>query len=143
MERDIDPLLSTLLDIRTVFDPETAVARTLRDAVGGENPSSAVVWVALRDPGSGLVIEHVLGQRTHELDRLDIPIGQGLTGKVFERASIHWLEEYSESAAISHEFDEIIEAELVRRMVAAPRLRDRLEGPWGPISGGLLGPHRS
>ncbi|HKU10166.1 MAG TPA: GAF domain-containing protein [Sinomonas sp.] len=129
MGRDIDPLLSTLLDIRTVFDPESAIALTLRDAIGPEGPQSTVVWVALRDPGSGLVVEHVLGQRTPELEQLGVAAGQGLTGRVFERATIHWVDEYAGSESITHEFDGIIEAERVQRMIAAPlRVGDSVLG---------------
>ncbi|WP_258564047.1 GAF domain-containing sensor histidine kinase [Streptomyces himalayensis] len=109
-----------LLDIRTVFDPRSVLTLTLRDVLETDGRQSAVSWVALPDPNGGLVIEHVLGQRTSQLRRLGIGAGQGLTGRVFEQPSIHWVEEYAKSASITHEFDHIIEAERVRRMIAAP-----------------------
>jgi signal transduction histidine kinase len=115
-----DPLLGTLLDVRTVFDPDSALTCTLHEALGGDVRRTAVAWVALPEPDGGLVIEHVLGQRTGALDRLDIGSGQGLTGRVFERASVHWVEEYVGAESITHEFDTIIEAERIRRMIAAP-----------------------
>lgn len=113
-------VLDALLDIRTVFDPRSALTLTLREVVEAEGRQTAVTWVALPDPAGGLVIEHVLGQRTSQLDCLDIRQGQGLTGHVFAQSSIHWVEEYAEAASITHEFDHIIEAERVRRMIAAP-----------------------
>ncbi|MEV3927555.1 GAF domain-containing sensor histidine kinase [Actinomadura coerulea] len=113
-------LLDTLLDIRTVFDPRSALTLTLREAVEDEGRQTVVSWVALPDPAGGLVIEHVLGHRTSELESLGVQQGQGLTGRVFEHSRIHWVEEYAEAVSITHEFDHIIEAERVRRMIAAP-----------------------
>lgn len=113
-------VLDALLDIRTVFDPRSAQTLMLRQVAEAEGLQTAVSWVALPDPAGGLVIEHVLGQRTSELESLDIRPGQGLTGHVFAQSFIHWVEEYTEAASITHEFDHIIEAERVRRMIAAP-----------------------
>lgn len=115
-----DPLLGTLLDVRTVFDPESALTCTLQEALGDDSGRTAVAWVALPEPDGGLVIEHVLGHRTESLARLAIGSGQGVTGRVFERASIHWVEEYAGADSITHEFDTIIEAERIRRLIAAP-----------------------
>ncbi len=116
----IDPLLGTLLDVRTVFDSDSALTCTLREALDGPTSRTAVAWVALPEPDGGIVIEHVLGQSTDSLPRLDIRSGQGLTGRVFERARVHWVEEYVDSESITHEFDAIIDAERICRMIAAP-----------------------
>jgi signal transduction histidine kinase len=117
-------LLDTLLDLRSVFDPRSALTLTLQKALEGDHRESAVSWVAVPDPRGGLVIEHVLGQRTTALERLDIAAGQGLTGRVYVDAAIHWVEEYAQAATISHEFDQIIEAERLRRLIAAPLVID-------------------
>lgn len=116
----IDLLLETLLDVRTIFDPASTLTSTLRAALAGDGRASAVAWVALPEDDGGLVIEHVLGQRTPALERLDVGQGQGLTGKVFERASVHWVDDYTGADTITHEFDAIIESERIRRMIAAP-----------------------
>ena len=115
-----DPLLGTILDIRTVFDPVSAFSATLREAVGGTEPRDGVAWVALPDPGAGLVVEHVLGESTRGLDRLAVGVGQGLTGRVFDRAAVQWVNDYAGAVSISHDFDRLINAEGVRRMIAAP-----------------------
>lgn len=115
-----DPLLRTLLDIRTIFDPDSALTSTLHLALDAVGERSAVAWVALPEPDGGLVIERVLGQRTPALDRLDVGSGKGLTGKVFARARADWVDEYVAASSITHEFDAIIQAEHIRRMIAAP-----------------------
>lgn len=119
-DEPIDPLLGALLDVRTVFDPDAALTSTLHEALV-DGHRGAVAWVALpgRD-GGGVIIEHVLGQSTDALNRLDVGSGQGLTGRVFERGRVHWVEEYVDAGSITHEFDTIIEAERIRRMIAAP-----------------------
>lgn len=115
-----DPLLGTLLDVRSVFDPVGTFSATLREAVGAGGARDGVGWVALPDPGAGLVIEHVVGESTRELDRLVVGAGQGMTGRVYGMAAVHWVDDYAAAASISHEFDEVIAAERVRRMIAAP-----------------------
>lgn len=115
-----DPLLELLLDVRTVFNPGSALSLTLEAALQDVGRQAAVAWVALPEADGGLVIEHVLGQRTDELDGLDVGTGQGLTGHVFDRARVHWVDEYIAAASITHEFDTVIEAERIQRMIAAP-----------------------
>ncbi|WP_162260313.1 GAF domain-containing sensor histidine kinase [Nocardioides sp. Root190] len=115
-----DPLLATLLDVRSLFDPGSALTLTLRGALDALGQRSSVAWVALAEPDGGLVIEQVLGERTSELPELSVGAGQGLTGNVFERAAVHWVDEYVAASSITHEFDSVIEAERIRRMIAAP-----------------------
>ncbi|MFC9664058.1 GAF domain-containing sensor histidine kinase [Nocardia sp. NPDC127606] len=115
-----DPLLGTLLDVRTIFDPRSTLTSTLQEALAAESRGSVVAWVALSEPDGGVVIEHVLGHLTDTLGGLDVGVGQGLTGRVFEQVRVHWVEEYVAAASITHEFDSIIEAERIRRMIAAP-----------------------
>lgn len=115
-----DPLLDTLLDVRTVFDSGSTLVGTLQRALDDVGRQSAVAWVALPEPDGSLVIEHVLGHRTDGLHGLDIAEGQGLTGRVFSRAEVHWVDQYAAADSITHEFDTIVEAERVTRMIAAP-----------------------
>jgi hypothetical protein len=93
-EPDGRNLLDTLSDIRTVFDRRSALTITLQSALQAEGEQS-VSWVALPDSRGGLVIEHVQGQRTTGLERLEIAAGQGLTGRVYAASAIHWVEEYA------------------------------------------------
>ncbi|OZF51999.1 MULTISPECIES: GAF domain-containing sensor histidine kinase [Nocardiaceae] len=127
-ERSTDPLLGMLLDVRSVFDPESSLTVTLQEAVGDAGGCSAVAWVALPESDGGLVIERVLGQRTESLPQLHVGAGQGITGKVFERARMQWVQDYVGAESITHEFDSIIEDERLRRLIAAP-LGDLIEHP--------------
>ena len=124
-----DAMLATLLDLHTVFDPESTIMTTLRNALGGESVPDAVAWVALPTPTQGLLVQQVLGHRTDGLVRLKVGVGRGLTGRVFERGTIHWVERYFDATSITHDFDEIIQSERVLRMVAAPlRVGDNVLG---------------
>jgi len=120
VEASKDPLLDLLLDVRSVFDPGTVLSMTLEAALRDVGRQMAVAWVALPDDGAGLVIEHVLGQRTSTLDRLGVGTGQGLTGQVFNRARVQWVNHYIAAPSITHEFDAVIEAERIQRLIAAP-----------------------
>lgn len=117
-------LLDRLLDVRVVFDPMSALTQTLEEAIeealGSNYKRSAVSWVALPDLRGGLVVEHVLGHRTTELKDLAVPPGQGLTGRVYAESAIRWVEEYADAVSITHEFDRVIEAERLHRLIAAP-----------------------
>lgn len=86
-----------------------------------------MAWVALLDPAGGLVLEDVLGHRTEELDGLAVSPGQGLTGRVFAQRQIHWVNQYTGAGSITHDFDVIIQAERIRRMVAAPPTVDTVD----------------
>lgn len=123
----IDPMVEMLLDVRAVFDRQSTIASVLQSAVGEVRGGAAVAWVALPDPAGGLMIEDVLGQRTDELPGLPVASGQGLTGRVFAQREIHWVNEYTGAGSITHEFDMIIEAERIRRMVAAPLTVDTVD----------------
>ncbi|WP_143696129.1 GAF domain-containing protein [Williamsia sp. 1138] len=117
--------MGALLDVRTVFDEDSAVISTLREALESDGHSGAVAWVALPDQTGGLVVERVLGQETGGLIRLNVGAGEGMTGRVFERATIHWVDDYFGSPTITHQFDHIIESEHVQRMIAAPLSLDK------------------
>lgn len=133
-----------LLDIRTVFDPSSSAMTTLRVLLGDIAESPAVAWIALPSTSGALVIEHVHGQATTLLNNLVVPEGRGLTGKVFRHGEIDWVEQYASSTSITHEFDTVINAENVVRMLAAPlrvedgvtgvlTLASRVTGPFGDV----------
>lgn len=124
-----DAVFDTLLDLHTVFDPGSAIMTTLRNAMGRESVLDAVAWVTLPTPSQGLLVQQVLGHRTEGLVRLEVGVGRGLTGRVFERGSMHWVEQYFDATSITHDFDEIIQSERVFRMIAAPlRVEDSILG---------------
>lgn len=123
----VDPMLEVLLDVRAVFDPRSTIASALHSAVDDVRHGSAVAWVALPDPAGGLMIEDVLGERTEALGGLAVASGQGVTGRVFAQREIHWVNEYPGAGSITHDFDLIIEAERIRRMIAAPLTVDTVD----------------
>lgn len=108
-----------LIDIRTVFDPSSAAVRTLR-AVLEPGRESSIAWIALPSPSGELLIEYVHGESTPLLQHLWVPAGRGLTGKVFQRGAVDFVEQYVAATTITHDFDTVIEAEAVVRMLAAP-----------------------
>lgn len=134
-----------LFDIRTVFDPNSAAIETLRSVLGSDGDTSGVAWIALPSPTGELMIEYVHGATTPLLRQLQIPDGRGLTGKVFSSGAIGWVEHYATATSITHEFDSVIEAEDVVRMLAAPlrvndsvagvlTLASRMEGAFGDVA---------
>ncbi|WP_054570243.1 LuxR C-terminal-related transcriptional regulator [Frankia sp. R43] len=108
------------LDARSVFDAGSPARQTLNGLLSGDGDRDEVAWVALTTESGALTIEYVHGQTTPLLDRLSIPSGWGLTGKVFQEQALAWVDGYLGAPTISHEFDEVITAERVVRMIAAP-----------------------
>ena len=90
-----------LFDIRTVFDPNSTAIETLRCVLGSESESSGVAWIALPSPSGELMVEYVHGAATPLLKQLQIPPGGGLTGKVFNRGTVDWVEHYASAASIT------------------------------------------
>jgi signal transduction histidine kinase len=90
-----------------------------------------VAWLA-EPPGDEapeLTLAHVTGDRTGLLRGLAVSRGLGLTGKVHGTGTPAWVDDYLGSAAITHTFDRVIDAEGVRRLLAVPvRRDDRLLG---------------
>lgn len=131
-----------LFDIRTVFDPSSTATETLRSLLGAEQDHSGVAWIALPSTPHELLIEYVHGAATPLLERLVVPDGLGLTGKVFDRGAVDFVEHYATAQTITHDFDDVIAAERVVRMLAAPlrvnehvagvlTLASRIEGGFG------------
>lgn len=126
---DLTPQELALFDIRTVFDPESSAIQTLRSVLDTDSDGSGVAWIALPSAQSDLVIEHVHGAATGLLSRLLVQTGRGLTGKVFNHGKLEWVDHYTSSTTITHEFDHVIQAEGVVRMLAAPlRVDEEING---------------
>ena len=79
-----------------------------------------VAWVGEPGDGPDLTLGVTAGTRTDVLADLAVPAGSGLTGKVYEHATLDWVDEYFTSAAITHDFDRHIESENIRRLIAVP-----------------------
>src|SRR6478752_521407 len=83
-----------------------------------------VAWIAEPSEGDGLLLKHVLGDRTGALRGLLVPPGLGLTGRVYSLSQPVWVDDYFRSRTITHTFDEQIRAEGLYRLLAVPVLRD-------------------
>jgi signal transduction histidine kinase len=79
-----------------------------------------IAWIAEPTETDGLVLSQVRGDRTGLLRGLDVPQGLGLTGKVHRAARPGWVNDYFGAADITHTFDQHIDAEGVRRLLAVP-----------------------
>jgi len=105
------------------------IAKLLTDEYGFH-----LSWIA--EPAEeGGRIRHTSGNRTNHFRGI-LRKGLGLGGKVFASGRLQWVDDYFASADITHEYDQQVAAEQVRRMVAAPMIAgDRNFGV-------LLGGHR-
>lgn len=108
--------LAALLDERAVLGWSAAAVAT----AGGLD----VAWVGKADEHGALRIQHVHGGRTDLLLGLAVPSGWGVTGKAFASIMPQAVEDYFAATSITHHFDRHIQAEGVRRLVAAPVLVD-------------------
>jgi DNA-binding CsgD family transcriptional regulator len=105
------------------------IAKLLTDEYGFH-----LSWIA-EPAADGARIRHTSGNRTNHFRGI-LRNGLGLGGKVFESGRLQWVDDYFASAEITHEYDEQVAAEQVRRMVAAPIIAG------GRNFGVLLGGHR-
>lgn len=114
----------------------------LRRALTLLSEGSEVAWAARPGAAGELGIEQIVGQRTGILRALRVPPGTGLTGKVHRSGRAEWVNDYFDSAEITHTFDRHIAAEEVRRLLALPLVREgeplgvlaigpRLDGTFG------------
>jgi len=83
-----------------------------------------VAWIGQPDDEGVLSIGVTGGTRTDLLRDLVITPGSGLTGKVFVRGNLAWVDEYFTADSITHDFDLHIGAEGVARLIAVPILSD-------------------
>ncbi|MEU6697498.1 GAF domain-containing protein [Pseudonocardia sp. NPDC046786] len=72
------------------------------------------------EAGACLVLGQTRGDRTDLLRGLRVPLGHGLTGKVYGTGRPASVEDYLRAKGITHTFDAHIEAEAVRRLLAVP-----------------------
>lgn len=132
----LEALDAALADVAGLFDRDvvlTRAARALAHACGLD-----VVFVAEPLPdGEALMVRARHGDATGVLDRVVVPRGLGLGGKVLAQGHAEAVERYHESAAITHEFDWHIAREGIRRMGAAPLIGE------GGIAGVVWGAYRS
>lgn len=92
-------------------------------------------WIA-EPSAEGARIRYVSGNRTDHFTGVVLRRGLGLGGKVLASGQPHWVDDYLASAEITHEYDDLIAAEQLRRVVAAPMIAG------GQNFGVLLGGHR-
>ena len=72
------------------------------------------------DPGSGLRLQHFDGLVVGPLREALLDVGHGLGGRVLVQKRPVALEDYLGTPSILHTYDDIIQAERLRAMVAAP-----------------------
>ncbi|MER7010297.1 ATP-binding protein [Saccharopolyspora sp. NPDC000359] len=94
------------------------------DRLLSEEAEFTIAWFAVPDEDGRLRIRTTGGTRTGLLGDLVVSCGAGLTGKVFARGSVEWVDEYFGSQLITHEFDHEIDSEGVARLIAVPVVRD-------------------
>lgn len=126
---DLHHALSTLADLDRLYRESLTVAdrhSALRQSVARliETGVLDVAWVGEPGAGPDLTIGITAGTRTDVLADLPVPAGSGLTGKVYEHATLDWVDEYVTSSAITHDFDQHIQIESIRRLIAVPIVQD-------------------
>jgi signal transduction histidine kinase len=106
----------------TAEDRDAALRQAIARLI--ETRTVDVAWVGEPGTGPGLTIGATAGTRTDVLAGLAVPAGSGLTGKVYRHAVLDWVDEYFTSSAITHDFDQHIATEGIRRLIAAPIVHD-------------------
>ncbi|OZM75454.1 MULTISPECIES: GAF domain-containing sensor histidine kinase [Pseudonocardia] len=96
-----------------------AVARRLRE-LGGFDMS----LVGRVEAGRRMVHRSWQGTQSTALHRLVVPEGIGLGGKSIALRKPVWVRDYLASTTISHEFDELVDREGLRAMLAVPMVYD-------------------
>ncbi|WP_167175321.1 GAF domain-containing sensor histidine kinase [Saccharomonospora amisosensis] len=120
VERSIalDGLLREREALLAVMDRVVALhgtARLIRDAIGAD--SGFVADLASPDQA---VIRWLSGTRTHELQNLIVPIGQGIGGRVLALGKPVRVSDYVSSPTITHQFDAQVRGEGLGAMLAVP-----------------------
>lgn len=71
-----------------------------------------------------LVLRHWSGTQATGMHDLHVPLGRGLGGSAFARSMPVWVEDYTLSKSITHDFDVPISDEGIRSMLAVPMIRN-------------------
>ncbi|WP_307849411.1 GAF domain-containing sensor histidine kinase [Qaidamihabitans albus] len=114
----LDGLLRERDGLLTVLDRVVALhgtARLIRDTVGTDSG-----FVADLDGPGRAVIRWLSGTRTHELQNLIVPAGQGIGGRVLALGRPVRVSDYVSSPAITHQFDAQVRGEGLGAMLAVP-----------------------
>jgi LuxR family transcriptional regulator, regulator of acetate metabolism len=112
---------------RAWHDDPTRRAAAARVLASAAEPGE-VAWFAA-PAGGQLVLGQVHGARTRALPGLMVAAGRGLTGKAAANARPEFVDDYFAAETITHDFDRVVAAESITRMLAVPVGRgDRILG---------------
>jgi signal transduction histidine kinase len=115
--------LLVLLDRQAAFD---AIAATIPETTGAE-----MAFIGVPDGDDRIVLAHSVRAVTRALDRVVIPAGWGLGGKVLATHRPQWVGDYCTATTISHidRVDSSVSAEGLHGILAVPIIHhDRLLG---------------
>jgi signal transduction histidine kinase len=124
-----------LAELAVILDEPAVLRGGLEAATAGMGLD--VSWLALAEDETKLLIRHLCGDRTGALRGLVLPRGWGLSGKSFAAARPFVVNDYFAAADITHQFDEVIAAEGLQRLISAPIVVDG--GVIGVVAGGPRG----
>ena len=119
--REREELLSTLDRVAALH----RTARLIRQSVGVH-----AGFVAELDSPEQAVIRWMSGNRTDSLQDLEVPVGQGIGGRVLALGKPVRVNDYVSSQTITHQFDAQVRGEGLAAMVAVPiisRSGDKVE----------------
>jgi DNA-binding NarL/FixJ family response regulator len=111
-------LAADYLDVVRQHDRAAALRRCAE--LIGSLPYFSIAWTAEPSGLDLLVVRQAAGVRTDLMRDLSVPTGHGLTGKVYGSARADWVDDYFNAASITHDFDEQMAGEGVRRLLAVP-----------------------
>src|SRR5215472_8819232 len=108
--------LAMLLDRHAALDGMVAA---VPEAAGTD-----VAFVGVPDGTDRIVLLHKAGAATSALDRLVVPAGWGIAGRVIDSRRPHWVRDYLTDDSITHidRVDSSVAAEGVRAILAVPIL---------------------
>jgi signal transduction histidine kinase len=137
---DVEEFQLRLAELAVVLDEQAVLLGGLEAAAAGMRLD--VSWLARAEDETKLVIRHLSGDRTGALRGLVLPRGWGLCGKTFAAARPFVVNDYFSAADITHQFDGVIAAEGLERLISAPIVIDErviavLAG--GPRGAGAFG----
>ena len=117
-QRHLDGLLAERTSLITVLDRVATLresARVIRDSTG-----ASAGFVADLDRPDRAVIRWLSGNRTESLAGLEVPVRQGLGGRVLAFGQPVQVADYLTAPSITHHFDRPVREEGLSAMLAAP-----------------------